>query len=149
MSVARGGFMRKQTIRERMLRSIAMRKGEVVMRSDFQSMGSASQISRGLKDLLAAGIIVRLGYGVYAKARTSSLSGKPVPRVTLEELAQETLIKLGVDVRLGRAQREYLEGRTTQIPVHACFDTADRRISRKLIIGKRVVRYENNFQARA
>lgn len=136
------------SVKDRMTRSIALRKGEVVLRTDFESMGSPSQISRALRDLMAAGKIVRLGYGVYAKARPSALSGKPVPRVSLAELAQEALEKLGVAVQLGRAQAAYAEGKTTQIPVRTTFNTGQRRISRKITIGKSTVRYENNYSAR-
>ena len=82
--------MSRFSIKARMQRSIALRKGEVVLRADFAQLGSPSQISRALKALQAEGRIVRLGYGVYAKARPSVLSGKPIPRVTLEELAQES-----------------------------------------------------------
>lgn len=67
------------------------------MRADFRSMGSQSQIGRVFKVLIAEGRIVRLGYGIYAKARPSVLSGKSVPRVTLPELAEEALIKMGID----------------------------------------------------
>lgn len=131
-----------------MVRSIALRKGEVVMRGDFERMGSASQISRVLKELIAEGKIVRLGYGTYAKARPSSLSGKPVPRVTLEELTQEAFAKLQVPLTLGRAQLAYAEGRTTQIPVRTTFNTGNRRISRKITVGISTVRYENNYTTR-
>ncbi|PUE05905.1 S-adenosylhomocysteine hydrolase [Limnohabitans sp. T6-5] len=141
--------MSRYSLKDRMVRSIALRKGEVVMRADFEKMGSASQISRVLKELIAEGKIVRLGYGTYAKARPSTLSGKPVPRVTLEELAQEALGKLDVPVTLGRAQRAYVEGRTTQIPVRTTFNTGHRRISRKITVGISTVRYENNYSARA
>ena len=141
--------MSRFSLKERMSRSIALRKGEVLMRADFEGMGSPSQISRAFKALMAEGKIVRLGYGVYAKARSSTLSGKPVPRVTLAELAQEALQKLDVPARLGRAQREYMEGRTTQIPVNTTFDTGCRRISRKITVGISTVRYENNFTTRA
>lgn len=131
-----------------MVRSIALRKGEVVMRGDFERMGSASQISRVLKELIAECKIVRLGYGTYAKARPSSLSGKPVPRVTLADLAVETFEKMKVPVKLGRAQLAYAEGRTTQIPVRTTFNTGNRRISRKITVGISTVRYENNYTAR-
>ena len=141
--------MSKYSLKDRMVRSIALRKGEVVMRVDFERMGSPSQISRVLKQLVADGKIVRLGYGTYAKARPSSLSGKPVPRVTLAELAQETLQKLEIPATLGRAQRAYAEGRTTQIPVRTTFDTGYRRITRKITVGISTVRYENNYSARA
>lgn len=141
--------MNRLSIKERMVRSIAQRKGEVLLRADFKTMGSPSQISRALKELIDMGKIVRLGYGVYAKARPSVLSGKPVPRVSLAELAQETLAKLGVTAKLGRAQADYAGGKTRQIPVNTTFNTGHRRISRKLTVGIRTVDYENNYNARA
>ena len=140
--------MARFSVKERMARSIALRKGEVVVRADFESMGSASQISRALKELIVAGKIIRLGCGVYAKARPSILSGKPVARVTLEELAQEALQKLGVTVELGRAQAAYASGKTTQVPVRTSFNTGQRRISRKITVGISTVRYENDYSAR-
>lgn len=116
------------------------------MRADFKSMGSQSQITRALKDLIAEGKIVRLGYGVYAKARPSVLSGKPVPRVTLAELAQEALIKMGIEPKLGRAQAAYAEGRTPDVPMHTAFNTGKHRISRKITVGLQTVRYENDYR---
>ena len=38
--------MSRLSVKEIMVRSIALRKGEVVLRADFESMGSPSQISR-------------------------------------------------------------------------------------------------------
>ena len=141
--------MARLSVKERMARSIALRKGEVVLRPDFESMGSASQISRALKALIQDGKIIRLGYGVYAKASPSILSGKPVARVSLAELAHEALQKLGVPVALGRAQANYASGKTTQVPVRTTFNTGQRRISRKITVGISTVRYENNYSARA
>ncbi len=137
--------MARLSIKQRIGRSIALRKGEVVMRGDFRSLGSRSQISRALRALIAEGRIVRLGYGVYAKARPSSLSGKPVPRDCLAVLAQEALIKMGVAPKLGSAQAAYAEGRTPDVPMHVCFNTGNRRISRKITVGRTTVRYENDF----
>ncbi len=136
-------------IKNRMLRSVALRKGEVVLRDDFKNMGSPSQISRGLKELLTAGRLIRLGYGVYAKARLSSISGKPVPRAPLEVLARETLDRLKVDSQLGQAQAAYARGDTTQIPIKTTFNTGQRRISRKITVGSRSVQYENDYSPRA
>lgn len=137
--------MAKKSIRERMARSIARRKGEVVMRAEFKSLGSPSQISRALKQLIKSGTIVRLGYGVYAKARPSVLSGKPFTRVSLEELAQEALKKLGVTAKLGRAAAAYARGDTMQLPARITLNTGGKRISRKIAIGASTVRYENDY----
>lgn len=143
------GETMSQSIKNRMIRSIALRRGNIILRDDFKRIGSPSQISRVLKDLVDEGRIVRLGYGVYAKAKPSVLSGKPVPCAPLEELAQEALTKLGVSVEQGKSQRRYASGQTTQIPMQATFNTKDRRISRKLSVGGRSIRYENDYTERA
>ena len=95
------------------------------------------------------GRLVRIGHGVFAKARMSSLNGKPVPRQPLEVLASETLRRLNIEASGGQAEVEYATGRSTQVPVQTTFNTGQRRISRKLIIGKRSIRYENDYSARA
>ena len=137
------------TIKDRMIRSVSMRRSEIILRSDFERMGSQSQISRVLGDFVREGRLVRIGHGVFAKARMSSLSGKPVPHQPLEVLAAETLRRLNIEARGGQAEVEYATGRSTQVPVQTTFNTGQRRISRKLIIGKRSIRYENDYSARA
>jgi hypothetical protein len=129
-----------------MARSIALRKGEVVIRQDFAALGSASQISRALKELTLEGKIVRFSQGAYAKARPSILSGKPSTRVSLEELTGELFKKLGIDIRVGSAAARYASARTTQIPVWATFNTGKRRISRAIGIGIRTIRFENDYR---
>jgi hypothetical protein len=137
--------MRKLCIKDRMIRSIALRKGEVLLRADFDRMGSASQVSRALKMVVSDGKLVRLGYGTYAKAQPSPLSGKPIPRQPLEALAWEAMERLGVKINLGKALNDYATGNTNQIPMSTTFNTGDRRISRKLVLGNRSVVYENNY----
>lgn len=134
-------------MKERMIRSITMRRGEIIMRSDFTRMGSQSQISRLLADFVSEGRLVRLGYGIFAKSRISSISGKAVPREPLEVLAQEAFRRLMIEAKPGKAQREYASGQSTQVPIQAVFDTGQRRISRKLTVGNRKVRYENDYSA--
>ncbi|MEX1196360.1 MAG: DUF6088 family protein [Pseudohongiellaceae bacterium] len=141
--------MRRQTVKERIARSISLRQGEVVFPSDFKSMASPSQINRALRTLIDEGRIVRLGYGLYAKARPSVLTGKPVPRVSLPELTQEALERWGIPVRLGEAQAAYAEGKTDQVPMYTAFYTGKHRITRKITVGLRTVRFENKYQSRS
>jgi len=130
-----------------MIRSLSMRRSEIILRSDFTPIGSQSQISRILNEFVSEGRLVRIGYGVFAKTRISSISGKAVPREPLEVLAEETLRRLRIDAIPGNAQRDYASGQSTQVPVQAVFNTGRRRISRKLMLGNRSVRYENNYSA--
>lgn len=137
--------MPKLWIKDRIIRSVALRRGEVVLRADFEHMGSASQLSRALRQVVLAGKLVRLGYGVYARAEPSVLSGRAIPRQPLESLAAEALQRLNVQAVPGRAGRDYASGSTGQLPMRATFSTGRRRISRRLTVGKRSVHYENDY----
>lgn len=140
--------MRGLTVKEKIARSIARHEGIVSFRSDFKSMGSPSQISRALRELINEGVIVRISHGIYAKARPSSLSGKPVAQAVLAELTEEVLEKMGIPVRLGQAQEAYASGRTPDVPMYTAFDTGERRITRKITIGRSTVRFENKYNTK-
>lgn len=121
--------VRPASVKQRLLRSIAARSGEVVLRRDVARFGSPAQVSKALNQLVAEGKLVRIGLGVYAKAAPGPISGIPMARQPLGALAAETFDRLGIAWQLGAAQRRYNE----------------RRISRRLQIGKQVVTYENDL----
>ena len=131
-------------LEERMLRSIKQRNGNVILRADVAKFGSASQVSEVLKTLLERGVIVRIGTGVYAKTRKSSITGATIPAGSLETLAAEALKRMGVKISVGRSAAAYNSGRTTQLPGAFVANTGNRRISRKIAVGGRSVKYENN-----
>jgi len=133
------------TIKVRLLRSIKQRKGNVVLPAELSGKGSPSQVTRALKALLDQGVIVRIGTGVYAKTRKSSVTGALIPAGSLESLVIETLKKLGVTVEAGCAANAYNTGRTMQLPGAFVVNTGRRRISRRISVGGRKMVYENNF----
>jgi len=132
-------------LEERLIRSVRKRAGNVILRSDIASLGSASQISEALKALQQRGVLVRIGTGVYAKTRVSSVTGVTIPAGTLESLAHEALARLGVPVSAGRAAAQYNAGRTTQMPGKLVVNTGKRRIQRNIIVGGRRLAYENHY----
>lgn len=132
-------------LEERMLRSIKQRNSNVVFRADFARMGSASQVTEALKSLQMKDVLVRIGTGVYAKTRRSSVTGAVIPAGSLETLATEALRKMGVRIEAGRVAAEYNSGRTTQLPGAFVANTGYRRITRKIAVGGRAVVYENNY----
>lgn len=134
-------------IEEKLKRSISCRKDEVFVRSDFARIGSEAQVSRALRNLVSHGVIVKLGVGVYAKAKKSVLSGAAIPVKPLEVLAPLALRKLGVVVYPSNGTQEYNSGSTTQIPVGNVLNTGKRRIARKLGFGKQTIVYEKNNRA--
>lgn len=133
------------TMQERMLRAIKQRAGNVVLRQELADLGSASQVTEALKALQARNVIIRIGTGVYAKTRKSSVTGSIVPAGTLETLGVEALRKLRVPVIPGAAAAAYNAGTTTQIPGVFVANTGRRRISRRISIGGRTLQYENNY----
>ena len=50
---------------------ISRKKSAVFLRDDFEDMGGYDQVGRALRDLARKGVLVRVGYGLYAKATAS------------------------------------------------------------------------------
>lgn len=131
-------------IEERLKRAVAKRKDDVFVRADFSRFGSEAQISRVLRRLISRGVLVKLGVGVYAKAKKSVLSGNAIPVRPVGVLAPVALRKMGVKIYPSQMTREYNSGATTQIPAGNVLNTGTRRINRKLAFGNQVIAYEKN-----
>ena len=88
---------------------------DVFLRISLNSFGSYNQISRALNALIEKKIIIRLGYGVYARAKVSPISGKVLPNKGLATLL-EALTVLGVPTFPSSAEQAYNSGKSTQVP---------------------------------
>ena len=99
-------------------------------------------MGRALNELTARGALVKLGVGVYARAKPSVLSGKPIPARPLEVLAPQALQRLGVALGETRLAAAYNSGQSTQIPAGVVLNTGKRRITRKLGFNGKLVHYE-------
>ena len=129
-------------ILERIKRSVANQGDTVFLRAEFERFGSPAQVGRALRQLTQAGALVRLGLGVYAKAKPSVLTGQPIPARPLEVLAPEALKKLGIAVTPSRLTQEYNAGCSTQVPSGIVLNTGKRRVARKLSFNAQAVQYE-------
>ena len=123
-------------------RSVANQGDNVFLRAEFERFGSPAQVGRALRQLTQGGALVRLGLGVYAKAKPSVLTGKPIPTRPLEVLAPKVLKKLGISVMPSRLTQDYNAGRSTQLPSGIVLNTGKRRIARKLDFNGKAVQYE-------
>lgn len=130
------------SIEARIKHFIAANQSPVLLRAEMRKFGSVSQLSVVLNALLQQGVLLRIGVGVYAKAKPSVLSGKPIPVQPLEVLAPIALRKLGVKVQAPRRNRDYNAGRTTQVPTGLVVNVGSRRITRKLGFNGKFVEYE-------
>ncbi|MDZ4140460.1 MAG: DUF6088 family protein [Methylotenera sp.] len=131
----------KLFIKDRINKSIKASKANVFIRADFKKFGGYDQVGRALKEVIEAGNLVKMGYGVYSKTEKSVLSGKPIPVVTITEAGLEVMKKLGVKADVGYFARQYRDGKTIQIPMKEVI-AVDKPITRKIYFGKRILGYE-------
>ena len=133
--------------KERVERYLLRSKDSVFVRKDFEKFGGYDQVGRALRCAVKQGLLVKGGYGVYVKARKSSLTGNPVPVVSLMEIGLYALAKFGVTADIGSSAKAYMEGKTTQMPMATVINVGKSRVSRKIGVGKQFLRYERERQS--
>ena len=133
-------------VQSKIAKSVANRRGNVVLRSELTKFGSESQVDRVVASMVGAGELIRAGKGVLVKTKISKLTGKRIPAATLESVATETFKKLRVEILPGQATRDYNSGKTTQLPMKLVVSTPNRKISRKITVAGRTLEYEKNFR---
>jgi hypothetical protein len=125
---------RPKTLRDKIETRIARKAGDdVFLTREFTDLSGTDQVLRALRGLVRDGRLVRLGYGVYARAIVSRLSGEPLLYTPngLSGAARQALDKLGVEWEPTESERAYNEGRSTQIPVNPVLRVKGR-FSRRL-----------------
>lgn len=116
LSGMRSGGVKPESLEERLEKRIARKRGDVFLRGDFDDMGGYDQVGRALRRLIRKGRLLKAGYGIYTRARPSSIDGQPTPTKGLRELAREALGRLGVETVPTRMEQDYNAGKTTQVP---------------------------------
>jgi hypothetical protein len=107
---------KKRKLKDKIMIRISLKKCAVFLREDFEDLGGYDQVGRILRQLAREGKIIKIGYGLYAKAKISPLTGKLVPVLALPTLAREAIERLGLQTSPSRLEQEYNAGRTTQVP---------------------------------
>ncbi len=129
------------SIEYKIVARIARKKCAVFVREDFKDLSDYDQVGRALRNIAKEGRLIRLGYGVYAKAKKSSINGKLVPVAPLPDLAKEALARLGIKTAPSRLEKDYNAGKTTQVPTGRLIAVRGR-VNRKLGYGGAYVSYE-------
>jgi hypothetical protein len=130
-----------RTIEGRIAVRIARKQSPILLREDFADLGGYDQVGRALLALTEKGKLIKIGYGLYAKAKVSSLTGNTVPMEPLPALAQRALDRLGASPKPSQAATDYRKGRSTQVPTGRLI-IVNKRISRKIAYNNIVVSYE-------
>lgn len=132
---------RLKTLENRIAYRMVRSKLNVFVREDFEGLAGYDQVGRALRQLAREGKILKIGYGLYAKARPSSLTGELVPVLPLPALAKEAIARLGLETYPSRLEQEYNAGRTTQVPTGRLI-AVKGRISRRIGYNGAYVSYE-------
>jgi len=109
--------MTTQTLESRIRDKIRKSRRVVFLRHDFAALGGYDQVGRVLRQLEGQGRLVRIGKGLYAKARPNRITAKPMIAAPggFDQAAKEALNRLGVQWEPAGAEKAYQAGRT-QIP---------------------------------
>jgi hypothetical protein len=107
----------KMTVKARVKSRIFASKDKVFIPKDFAQIASYAQVLRALKELIKDKKIVRLGYGLYAKADINPFDGNVYPKADDVTIGKEILRKLKIKWDYSQAVKEYNAFQSTQIPI--------------------------------
>lgn len=133
--------MLEEKIRKRIINS----KDGIFFSSDFLDLGSRTQVFCTLRKLLIESVLIRVGKGVYARAKISSLTKKPIPEQGIREIALCVLHRVGIRVLPTRFEQSYNSGASTQVPTGMVIGV-DKKIARKIGFNGRFIQYEKITQ---
>ncbi len=129
---------RKNSLQDQIEARVTERGDAVYLTREFSDLGAKRQVLRALANTVAAGRLVRLGYGVYGRAERSPLSGQPMlaAQQGFVGAARQALTKLGVAWEPGQWEQAYNDGRSTQVPANAAARVKGRFVRRLSYRGK-------------
>jgi hypothetical protein len=124
---------RRRTLRERVEARIAERRDDAFLTREFRDLSGERQVLRALRELTDEGKLIRLGYGVYGRAELSPITRQPMLAGDgFGAVSRQVLDKLKVRWEPASAERDYNEGRSTQVPMTPRVRLRSGRFSRKL-----------------
>lgn len=124
---------RRRTLRERVEARIAERGDDAFLTREFRDLSGERQVPRALRTSIDEGKLIRLGYGVYGRAEVSPLTKQPMLTGDgFGTVSRQVLDKLKVRWEPTAAERDYNEGRSTQVPMTPRVRLRGSRFSRKL-----------------
>ncbi|MFT4929557.1 MAG: hypothetical protein ACI8WB_005691 [Phenylobacterium sp.] len=133
---------RLKTLSERVAYRISRSKLNVFMRKDFGDLADYDQVGRALRELIAKQFLMKIGYGLYTRARKSPLSNAIIPVKTLSVLATEALVRMNIKVNPSSFEKAYNDGLSTQVPTGRVI-AVQGRVSRKIGYNGKYVSFEH------
>jgi hypothetical protein len=138
----------KDSLEYKVIQQLNRMHSNVVLRRNFEGLGSSySQTTRVLEKLIAEKKLVRIGFGIYAKAVSSKYTEKPMIKGGIDAAFTSALKKLGVAFDRSSAEKEYAAGRTMQIPAKKMVKLMSR-CRRHIGYGNALLLFEKNINAK-
>src|ERR1700677_4344142 len=110
---------RRMTLRQQVEARIAKRRDDAFLTGEFLDLGGERPVLRALRAPVEDGKLIRLGYGVYARAEISPITKQPMLAGDgFNAVTRRALDKLKVRWEPPTAERDYNEGRPTQVPMN-------------------------------
>lgn len=135
--------MKNDSLKKKISQRLKRSPREVFLRSDFADLGGYDQVGRALKQLVNAGQLVRIGQGLYTRARPSVVTGKPTIAMPggFKAASRAALTRLGYRWEPSAAEQRYNDNKTTQIPSSVGV-VVQGRLNRKIEFGKQSLQYQ-------
>jgi hypothetical protein len=121
---------------------IARKKDIVFLRGILRTWEDMIRSGGFLGELVRAGKIIKIGYGLYAKTKKSFITGEIIPGAPLPTLAKAALERLGIEVAPSTLESDYNAGKTTQVPIGRMI-AVKGRVNRKIGYGGAYIIYES------
>ena len=129
-----------KTLEKKIQYRIKRQKGSVFILNDFLDLSDKNQIMRVLKNLIEKDLVVKIGQGLYVRARISTVTNNPIPEKDIRSLAVEALKKLKVRVLPSKYDIMYNTGQSTQVPTGRVINVKGR-VSRKIGFNESYIKY--------
>lgn len=128
------------TITSKVKARINRSKRYVFARADFTDIAGYDQVGRVLKKLVDAGDLLRIGYGLYTKARKNRITGNLMPAspAGADGVILEAIEKLGIDYKFDEFSQRSIDGDSLQIPASFQIIT-NNRFKRKIVVSNSTI----------
>lgn len=129
------------TLKDKIQYRIRKSKGNTFLVGDFIDLSGMDQVLRALRALIKENELIRVGKGVYTKARKSVISNEFVLVDNLRDIAMDVLNKQGVKVVQTPEEIAYNTKQTEQVP-NSFIIGINKRVSRNISFKNARIKYE-------